>query len=58
MWSTIKISMSVRRKWRKSKTTPKTGHPWDLMGSHHGPLAAACWYQRHGKVVPKPSTPT
>ena len=45
-------------KWRDSKTTPKTGHPWDVMGSHHGPLAAARWYQRHGKVVPKPSAPT
>ncbi len=20
------------------------------MGSHHGPLVAACWYQHHGKV--------
>ncbi len=28
------------------------------MGSHHGPLAAARWYQRHGKVVPKSSAPT
>jgi len=37
---------------------PKTGHPWDVMGSHHGPLAAARCYQRHGKVVPKPSALT
>ena len=36
----------------------KTGHPWDVMGSHHGPLAMACWYQHHGKTVPNPSAPT
>jgi hypothetical protein len=45
-------------KWRESQTTPKTGHPWDVMGSHNGPLVAARWYQHHGKVVPKPSAPT
>ena len=31
---------------------------FDVMGSLHGPLVAARWYQRHGKVVPKPSAPT
>jgi hypothetical protein len=33
-------------------------HGCDGLSSHHGPLAAARWYQRHGKVVPKPSAPT
>ena len=28
------------------------------MGSHHGPLAATRWYQRHGTALPKPSAPT
>ena len=37
---------------------PKTLMKGFVMGSHHGLLAAACWYQRHGKVVPKLSAPT
>ena len=45
-------------KWRESQTTPKTDHPWDVMASHHGSLAAAHWYQHHGKVALKPSAPT
>ena len=56
MWTVPKSCMFA--KMAGSQTTPKTGHPWDVMGSHHGPLAAAPWYQCHGKVVPKPSAPT
>jgi hypothetical protein len=47
----------VRVIFRVIQLIPKTGHPWDVMGLHHGQLAAARWYQRHGKVVPKPSAP-
>ena len=44
--------------FRVIQLIPKTPMMGFVMGSHHGPLAAACWYQRHGKVVPKPSAPT
>jgi len=27
---------------------PKTGHPWDVMGSHHGLLAVARWRRLAG----------
>ncbi len=31
----------------KGRESLKTGQPWDVMGSHNGPLAAAHWYQSH-----------
>ena len=30
----------------------KNDHPKDIIGSHHGRLEAAHWYQRHGKAAP------
>jgi len=48
----------VRVIFRVIQLIPKTLMMGFVMGSHHGPLAAARWYQHHGKVVPKPSAPT
>ena len=45
----------VRVIFRVIQLIPKTGHPWDVMGSHHGPLVVARWCQHHGTAVPKPS---